>query len=132
VTKDTARELYDMTSALSIYFLTSDGKLDGANRASGDTIRIDFKNKTVARLAVIAGTEGEFFPERFVAGRAEAFRLADYERHMQLRPRREEFVLPWELPPPKAASPTPITPTPTPMPETPAQPKPPVLRKSAS
>jgi hypothetical protein len=98
VEQDTARRLYDRMSALSIYFLVSDGKSDGVNRASGDTIRMDFKNKTVVRLAVLSGTEGEYFPERFVGARAAAFRLNNYERHTSLRPRREEFVMPWALP----------------------------------
>jgi lipopolysaccharide export system protein LptA len=97
ITQDTARQLYDMSNALSIYFLINQGKPDGVNRASGDTIRMDFKYKTVVRLAVISGTEGEYFPERFVGNtsRAEAFHLADYERHTELRPRREEFFVPW-------------------------------------
>ncbi|MFI5202466.1 MAG: OstA-like protein [Candidatus Kapaibacterium sp.] len=98
VDRDTARELYDISSALSIYFLLSEGKPDGLNRASGDTIRMDFKDRQVTRIAIISGTEGEFFPERFVLGRAQAFRLTAYERHDFLRPRREEFVMPWELP----------------------------------
>ncbi len=120
VTRDTARELYDMSSALSIYFLLSNGKPDGVNRASGDTIRMDFKNKKVTRIAVLSGTEGEYFPERFVTGRAAAFRLTAYERHDNLRPRREEFVVPWQLaavtapaispqPSPQSATPTPIS-----------------------
>lgn len=97
VVRDTARNLFDLSSALSIYFLVSNGKADGVNRASGDTIRMDFKGKSVQRIAVISGTEGEYFPERFVGRRAAAFRLSDYERHTNLRPLREEFVLPWEL-----------------------------------
>ncbi len=100
VEKDTARCLYDRSNALSIYFAVSDGKPDGVNRASGDTIRIDFKNKSVKRLAIISGTEGEYFPERFVGNRAAGFRLNDYERHVDLRPYRQEFVMPWLLPPP--------------------------------
>ncbi|HET6401891.1 MAG TPA: OstA-like protein [Candidatus Kapabacteria bacterium] len=98
VDRDTARELYDISSALSIYFLLNEGKPYGLNRASGDTIRMDFKDRKVTRIAAISGTEGEYFPERFVSGRAQAFRLTAYERHDALRPRREEFVMPWELP----------------------------------
>jgi len=122
VEHDTAKQLYDMSSALSIYFLLSNAKPDGVNRASGDTIRFDFKDRKVTRLAIISGTEGEYFPERFVDGRALAFRLSAYERHDALRPRREEFVMPWELPemvaPPSSptkpalpASPTPAVPS---------------------
>ena len=96
VEHDTAKQLYDMSNALSIYFMLSDDKPDGVNRASGDTIRMDFKEHKVIRLAVISGTEGEYFPERFVTGRAKAFRLTAYERHDNLRPRREEFVVPWD------------------------------------
>ena len=119
VEQDTARSLFDRTSALSIYFAVSDGKPDGVNRSSGDTIRIDFKNKSVKRLAILSGTEGEYFPERFIGARAAAYRLADYERHVNLRPYREEFVMPWLLPPPipkapetKSVTGSPIAPTP--------------------
>ncbi len=126
VSRDTARELYDMSSAISIYFLLSKGKPDGVNRASGDTIRIDFKNRKVVRLAIISGTEGEYFPERFVTGRAPAFRLAAYERHNALRPRRKEFVMPWKLPamvqPPLV--PRPSIPVPSQKPSIPATPSP--------
>lgn len=134
ITRDTARQLYDLASALSIYFMVSDGKADGVNRASGDTIRMDFKGRSVEHLAVISGTEGEYFPERFVGRRAKSFRLSDYERHTQLRPQREEFVLPWELP--AIPQPAPVLkrdtlPTPKQTPTEPT-PKPPVQRKSAS
>lgn len=117
VDRDTARQLYDMSSALSIYFLLNQGKPDGVNRASGDTIRLDFQNKAVSHIAIISGTEGEYFPERFVANRAAAFRLTAYERHDNLRPKRDEFVLPWLTPalslptPPSPKNPVPpITP----------------------
>ncbi len=118
VEQDTARELYDMSNALSIYFMLSDDKPDGVNRASGDTIRMDFQDRKVIRIAVISGTEGEYFPERFVTGRAKAFRLTAYERHDGLRPHREEFVMPWDMqttvqPAPQDPS---LAPTPTPEP----------------
>ena len=96
VTKDTVRELFSMDDALSIYFILNDEKPDGLNRLSADTIRMDFKDKKVVRVAGIYGPEGEYFPERFVTGRAKAFRLNAYERHDELRPKREEFVRPWE------------------------------------
>ena len=96
VEQDTARQLFAMSDALSIYFLLSDNKPDGVNRASGDTIRMDFKQHKVIRLAVISGTEGEYFPERFVTNRASAFRLSAYERHEHWKPLREEFIVPWE------------------------------------
>ena len=81
---------------------------------------MDFKNKQVVRIAVISGTEGEYFPERFVAGRAKAFRLSAFERHDGLRPRREEFVMPWDLPELAQPAPQPL-PQPSPLPA-PAQP----------
>jgi len=118
VEHDTARQLYDCGSALSIYFLLSDGKPDGINRASGDTIRMDFQDRKVVRIAVISGAEGEYFPERFVDGRAAAFRLSAYERHDTLRPHREEFVLPWELTS-IAGTNAAETPKPSPTPSTP-------------
>jgi lipopolysaccharide export system protein LptA len=125
VEHDTAKRLYDMLSALSIYFLVSGDKPDGVNRSSGDTIRIDLKDRKVTRVGVISGAEGEYFPERFVAGRPQAFRLTAYERHTDLRPRREEFVVPWEA---SAASVAPVqeeTPAPVPTSTDQNQPTPP-------
>jgi LptA/(LptD N-terminal domain) LPS transport protein len=133
VEHDTAKQLYDCQSALSIYFLLSDAKPDGVNRASGDTIRFDFIDRKVTRLAIISGTEGEYFPERFVSGRGQAFRLTAYERHDALRPRRGEFVMPWKLPamvaPPSSPSKPslPVSPTPA----TPSTGHPAVRRNSA-
>jgi hypothetical protein len=122
VEHDTARQLFDMSNALSIHFLLSEDKPDGLNRASGDTIRMDFKERKVIRIAVISGTEGEYFPERFVTGRAKAFRLTAYERHDNLRPHREEFVMPWDLPPLAQPMPAPST-QPSAPPSPPTQPK---------
>jgi hypothetical protein len=129
VQNDTVRYLLDMNNALSIYFLVREGKPDGVNRASGDTIRIDFKDRTVSRLVIRSGTEGEYFPERFVARREQAFRLSNYERNPMLRPRRAEFVPRWDLPvkekqPATAPAPSKATPeTPETNPVTPTKKK---------
>jgi lipopolysaccharide export system protein LptA len=95
VENDSLKKLLDVGSALSLYFLTDNTKPNGVNRASGDSIRMDFQSKQVRRVTVISGAEGEYFPERFVTGRETAFRLSGFERNLSLRPRREDFVIPW-------------------------------------
>ncbi|HET6511061.1 MAG TPA: OstA-like protein [Candidatus Kapabacteria bacterium] len=97
VERDTLRDMLVANNALSMYFLLSDGKLDGVNRASGDSIRLDFAGRAVKRVTIISGTEGEYFPEAFVRGRGSAFRLTAYSREYRNRPRREEFVNRWEV-----------------------------------
>ncbi|MEP7235862.1 MAG: OstA-like protein [Ignavibacteriota bacterium] len=96
VVKDTVRKLLAVENALSIYFITSDNKPSGFNRSSGDSLRMDFRNNEVERVAVLSGTEGEFWPERFVKDRGKAFRLGNYERHWESRPRSEDLMLSWK------------------------------------
>ncbi len=95
IVKDTVRTLIAVDNALSIYFITSDDKPSGFNRSSGDSLRIDFENNSPKRVAVLSGTEGEFWPERYVKDRGAAFRLGNYERHIELRPKKEDLILSW-------------------------------------
>jgi lipopolysaccharide export system protein LptA len=97
VEHDTVQDMMVANNALSMYFLVSNNKLDGVNRASGDSIRLDFAGRAVKRVVVISGTEGEYFPEAFVRGRGKAFRLNAYTREYATRPRRPEFVNHWEI-----------------------------------
>lgn len=91
---DTIREVRAINNALSIYFILSDKKANGVNRSSGDSIRIDFEHRTVRRVTVLSGTEGEFFPERYVIGRGRDFRLSGYDRALYLKPNRKIFEVP--------------------------------------
>ena len=95
ILRDTVRSLTGVENALSIYFVSSDGKPSGVNRASGDSIRIDFSSNKPNRVAVLHETEGEYMPERFVGKRGSSFRLGNYERHIELRPKRVDFNLHW-------------------------------------
>lgn len=99
VERDTVRNMLVTNNALSIYFLVNDQRLDGMNRASGDSIRLDFAGRAVRRVAIISGTEGEYWPEVYIRGRGRAFRLTAFTRDLALRPRRPEFVYPWEQTP---------------------------------
>jgi lipopolysaccharide export system protein LptA len=96
VVKDTVKELLAVDNALSIYFITSDNKPSGFNRSSGDSMRIDFEHNTVKHVATLSGSEGEYWPERFVKDRGSAFRLGNYERHIELRPKKEDLLLSWQ------------------------------------
>jgi hypothetical protein len=88
---DTVRYLLGVDNALSIYFVSNDGKASGVNRSSGDSIRIDFQHNNPTRVAVLGGTEGEYIPERFIGSRGAAFRLGAYDRKPELRPALDEF-----------------------------------------
>lgn len=91
VTNDTVRNLLAIDNAISLYFVSSDNKPSGINRATGDSLRVDFEMNKPKGITVIHETEGEYIPERFVKHRGAAFRLSTYERHIELLPRREDF-----------------------------------------
>lgn len=95
IVKDTIRTLLAVDNALSIYFVSDDGKPNGLNRSSGDTIRIDFEKNTARRIVVLSQTENEYWPDRFVGRRGASFRLGNYERFYEFRPRKESFTLNW-------------------------------------
>ncbi len=92
---DTVRSLVAVDNALSIYFVSSDNKPNGLNRASGDSIRIDFEHNTARRISVLSGTVCEFWPEKYIGSRGAAFRLGNYERYYDQHPKRESFQLYW-------------------------------------
>jgi len=91
VTNDTVRNLLAIDNAISLYFVSSDGKPSGINRATGDSLRVDFETNRPKGITVLSQTEGEYIPERFVKQRGAAYRLSTYERHSELHPRREDF-----------------------------------------
>ncbi len=95
IAKDTVRTLIAVDNALSIYFISSDEKPSGFNRSSGDSLRIDFAHNSPERVVVLSGTEGEYWPERFVKNRGAAFRLGNYERHDDWKPKKEDLLLLW-------------------------------------
>ncbi|MBS1903555.1 MAG: LPS export ABC transporter periplasmic protein LptC [Bacteroidetes bacterium] len=97
IVRDTVRSLLAVDNALSIYFMSSEGKPNGLNRASGDSIRIDFEHNSPERIVVLSHTEQEFWPERYVGYRGAAFRLGNFERQYDLlHPRRAIFAPDWE------------------------------------
>ncbi len=102
VTQDTVRNLLAIDNAISLYFVSSENKPSGINRATGDSLRVDFEMNKPKGITVLSQTEGEYIPERFVKHRGAAFRLSTYERHVELLPRREDFqfILPSILPTP--------------------------------
>lgn len=91
VTQDTVRNLLAIDNAISLYFVSSDGKPSGINRATGDSLRVDFEKNQPKGITVLHETEGEYIPERFVKHRGGAYRLSTFERHIELRPKREDF-----------------------------------------
>ncbi len=95
VKENTVRSLLAVDNALAIYFITSDNKPSGFNRSSGDSLRIDFEKNQPKHIVVLSGTEGEFWPEKYVKDRGAAFRLGNYERHYELKPKKEDLQLAW-------------------------------------
>jgi lipopolysaccharide export system protein LptA len=78
IVRDTVRRVRGDGQASSIYYVYDQKAPSGVNRASGDTIIVDFDEGNASRIGVYgkrARAEGEYFPEKMVAGSESVFRL---------------------------------------------------------
>lgn len=78
---DTIRSVHAQGLASSIYFMYDSNIPSGVNRASGDTINIVFDKGQASNIGIIgrrARSEGEYFPEQYVAGQENAYRLEGF------------------------------------------------------
>lgn len=57
-----AKNIIVIGNATSKYFLRENGKENGVNISSGDTLTINFKNKKITTIQVVGGVEGTFYP----------------------------------------------------------------------
>ena len=75
------------TTATSLYFLYDEGKPNGLNRSSGDSIIISFSDGLLRDLTVIGGVQGQYFPENMVAERESEYNLVGFD-WKENRPRK--------------------------------------------
>jgi hypothetical protein len=81
IVRDTIRRVRGDGQASSIYYAFDGKEPSGVNRASGDTVIIDFDAGSTSRIAIYgkrARAEGEYFPEQMVAGQESVFRLEGF------------------------------------------------------
>jgi hypothetical protein len=78
IVRDTIRQVRAERYASSIYFLYDSDAPKGMNRAASDTIRINFAGGQVATIKTLRATDGNYVPERLVAGRESSFRLQGF------------------------------------------------------
>ncbi|RMF59950.1 MAG: hypothetical protein D6748_05165 [Calditrichaeota bacterium] len=65
VVNDKLDRLWAINHAKSYYHIKQDGKIQGVNQASADTIKVFFKNQEVDYITVIGGTQGIYYPEGY-------------------------------------------------------------------
>jgi lipopolysaccharide export system protein LptA len=65
-------------TATSLYYLFDGTKPNGLNKASGDHVTIVFANGRIEKLRVIAGPEGEYYPEKMVKRRESEYNLPGF------------------------------------------------------
>lgn len=67
------------TTATSLYYLYDEGKPNGLNKSSGDSIILSFSDGELSDITVIGGVEGEYYPENMVADRESEYDLAGFQ-----------------------------------------------------
>ncbi|MGH2568619.1 MAG: OstA-like protein [Bacteroidota bacterium] len=76
-------------NAISLYYLFEEDRPNGANKASGDRIRIDFLDGKVDNITIVGGVEGQYFPENMLNNREQHYNLDGF-RWIELRPKRRQ------------------------------------------
>jgi lipopolysaccharide export system protein LptA len=66
-------------TAISLYYLYDESKLNGVRRESSDLIVIDFDDGAVKTIRSLRGVEGTYFPEKYVTGNEASYNLEDFE-----------------------------------------------------
>ena len=66
-------------TAISLYYLYDESKLNGVRRESSDLIVIDFEDGVVKTIRSLRGVEGTYYPEKYVTGNEATYNLEDFE-----------------------------------------------------
>ncbi len=80
------------TTATSLYYLYDQNKPDGANKSSGDLIYINFLDGKIARIKIVGGVQGQYFPEKMLANHESQYNLDGF-RWFEVRPRRHLLTI---------------------------------------
>ncbi|MBI4548823.1 MAG: hypothetical protein HY707_12645 [Ignavibacteriae bacterium] len=65
-------------TATSLYYLFDEGKPNGLNKTTGDHVTITFLDGRIDKIKVLAGVEGQYFPEKMVKGRESEYNLEGF------------------------------------------------------
>ena len=84
--EDKIQRIEVYTTATSLYFLYDNGKPNGVNRSSGDSLIISFSDGQLGDFTVIGGVQGQYFPESMLADRESEYNLAGFDWREEDRP----------------------------------------------
>ena len=79
-------------NATSLYYLYDNEQPNGVNKSSGDRIFIDFENGKADRIKIVGGVQGQYFPEKMIAGKEGNYNLDGF-RWFDVRPRRRQLQI---------------------------------------
>jgi lipopolysaccharide export system protein LptA len=80
-------------SATSFYYLFDQKEPNGANKSSGDRILIDFIDGEIDRIKIIAGVQGQYFPEKMLNHHESDYNLDGFRLYGNMPEREGEYIL---------------------------------------
>lgn len=86
---DKIQQIRVNTTATSLYYLFEKRKGNGMNKTTGDRVVMSFVDGKMDKINVIAGVEGQYFPEKLVKGRESEYNLQGFNWR-ENRPGREQ------------------------------------------
>ena len=95
---DAVQEILSEGDAKSLYFLFSEEGADGLARNTADSIKVEFVDGSPNAIRWLGAVEGESFPERLIAGKANDYNLPEFRwspnRPLKKNLRRRRIVNP--------------------------------------
>ena len=79
-------------NSISLSYLFDDKTPNGANKTSGDRIRVDFEDGRLNTITVFGGVEGQYFPETMINNREKNYNLDGF-RWIDQRPKRKQLEI---------------------------------------
>ena len=79
-------------NSISLSYLFDDRTPNGANKTSGDRIRIEFEDGKLNTITVVGGVEGQFYPEAMINHREQNYNLDGF-RWVEQRPKRKQLEI---------------------------------------
>lgn len=88
---DELDKVFMQGKALSVYYFIDDGKPNGLNKSSADSLQITVIEKKIDKIDLYGNPEGEFHPEELILNKEQEFQLGGFKWYKD-KPLKEKLL----------------------------------------